>query len=167
VRLDPPVLAGASLSELGPSAREEIIRLCTAALAADCSSLFGFLSDSTHVLATVDGRLVGHACWTTRRLVPAGLPRLRTAWVDAVVVEPTLQGRGIGTAVMRRVAELTDDYDLRGLGTERLSFYARLGWLPWHGATPGVLHDPLDSLMVLPTARSASIDTTLPISPAE
>jgi aminoglycoside 2'-N-acetyltransferase I len=167
LRPDPPELASVPLAALSPGARASIIRLCTDALASDCSSLFGYLSDSTHVLATLDGRLVGHACWTTRRLVPADLPPLRTSWVDAVVVDPAHQNIGVGTSVMRRLAELTEDFDLRALGTEQIAFFARLGWERWRGPTRGVLHDPLDSLMILGTATSPRMNTALPISSAE
>ena len=167
MRPDPPELASLSLAALSPGTRASIVRLCTAALASDCSSLFGFLSDSTHVLATLDGRLIGHACWTTRRLVPADLPPLRTAWVDAVVVDPAHQNVSVGTCVMRRVAELTADYDLRALGTEQAAFFARLGWERWHGPTAGVLHDPLDSLMILGTETFPRLDTGMPISGAD
>jgi GNAT superfamily N-acetyltransferase len=167
VRPDRPELASVPLASLSPATRASIVSLCTDALGADCSSLFGFLSDSTHVLATLDGRLVGHACWTTRRLMPAGLPPLRTAWVDAVVVDPAHQNAGVGTAVMLKVAELTEDFDLRALGTEQMAFFARLGWEQWRGPTPGVLHDPLDTLMILGTVTSPRLDTALAVSSAE
>jgi GNAT superfamily N-acetyltransferase len=161
---DQPALAVVPLAALGPARKTAIIRLCTDALAVDCGSLFDYLSASTHVLANLDGQLVGHACWTTRRLQPANLLPLRTAWVDAVSVAPPQQGRGFGSLVMRRLADLTADFELRALGTERMTFFARLGWESWHGATTGVLYDPLDSLMVLPTATSPQLDRTVPIS---
>ena len=167
MRPDQLELASVPLAALGPPTRASIVGLCTDALDHDCSSLFGYLSNSTHVLATLNGRLVGHACWTTRQLVPDGGPPLRTAWVDAVVVDPAHQNVGVGTSVMRRLAELTADYDLRALGTEQAAFFARLGWERWHGPTAGVLHDPLDSLMILGTETSPRLDTGMPISSAD
>jgi GNAT superfamily N-acetyltransferase len=164
---DRPALSVVALDAISPATRAAIVRLCTAALGVDCGPLFGYLSDSTHVLAELDGRLIGHACWTTRRLVPAGLPPLRTAWADAVVVGPAHQKAGVGTAVVCRLAELTEDFELRALGTEQIAFFARLGWERWQGPTSGVLHDPLDSLMTLRTATTPRMATTLPISSAE
>ena len=159
-----PVLAVVPLASLGPAGKAEIVGLCTDALGADCGSLFDYLKASTHVVANLDGRLVAHACWTTRRLRQAGMPPLRTAWVDAVSVAPPHQNRGLGTLVLRRLADMTADFELRGLGTERVGYFARLGWEPWVGPTAGVLHDPLDSLMILRTATSPQFDTTVPIS---
>jgi aminoglycoside 2'-N-acetyltransferase I len=158
------VLAVVPLASLGPARKAEIVRLCSDAVGADCGSLFDYLTASTHVLASVDGRLVGHACWTSRQLQPAGLPPLRTAWVDAVSVAPTHQRRAIGTLVMRRLADETADFELRALGTEQVAYFARLGWEAWKGPTRGVHHDPLDSLMILRTATSPQLDRTVAIS---
>jgi aminoglycoside 2'-N-acetyltransferase I len=107
---------------------------------------------------------VGHACWTTRRLRPEGCPPIRTAWVDAVTIAPAYQRQGIGTAVMRRLAEETGGFQLRALGTEQMTFFERLGWERWHGPTEGVLHDPLDCLMVRPTVTTPALDTSGPIA---
>ena len=159
-----PAVSVVSLADLGPAGEAAIVRLCSEALGTDCGSLFGFLSASTHVLANLDGLLVGHACWTTRQLKPSGVPALRTAWVDAVTVAPAHQRRGVGSMVMRRVEELTADFELRALGTERMSFFEQLGWRRWHGPTVHVLHDPLDTLMILRTASSPELDLTEQIS---
>jgi GNAT superfamily N-acetyltransferase len=158
------LLAVVPLASLGAAKQAAVVRLCSDALGADCGSLFDYLTASTHVLATLDGRLVGHACWTSRQLQPAGLSPLRTAWVDAVSVAPTHQRRGIGTLVMRRLADETADFDLRALGTEQMAYFARLGWETWDGPTRGVLHDPLDSLMILRTATSPQLQRTVAIS---
>jgi GNAT superfamily N-acetyltransferase len=154
------------LAELGPQRREPIVALCSAALGTDCSTLFGFLFDAVHVLAHEDGRLIGHACWTQRWLtVPTG-ERLRTAWVDAVVVAPELQGRGIGSQVMSRVNAEIAGFDIGGLGTERIAFYERLGWERWLGETDQVLHDPLDTLMILRTSTTPGLDIRARITAA-
>jgi GNAT superfamily N-acetyltransferase len=159
-----PALSVVPLADLGPAGEAAIVRLCSEALATDCGSLFGFLSASTHVLADLDGLLVGHACWTMRQLQPSGVRPLRTAWVDAVTVAPAHQRRGIGRLVMRRLAALTADVELRALGTERMSFFEQLGWERWQGPTVRVLHDPLDTLMILRTASSPELDLTQRIS---
>jgi hypothetical protein len=48
-----------------------------------------------------------------------------------------------------------------------MPFFERLGWERWHGPTVGVLHDPLDTLMVLRTATTPSVDTASPITAAD
>jgi GNAT superfamily N-acetyltransferase len=159
-----PELTVVPVAELEVAGKSAIVHLCTEALGPGGRFLFEYLSASTHVLAHIDGRLVGHACWTLRRLQPEGLPALRTAWVDAVCTSPPLQNGGIGTLVMRRVADLVAHHELAGLGTERVSFYERLGWELWHGPTEGVLHDPLDSLMIRRTAATPQIDTRAAIT---
>ena len=163
-RRDQVVLAVVPLGSLGPVRKAAIVRVCSDALGADCGSLFDYLTASTHVLAALDGRLVGHACWSSRQLQPVGLPPLRTAWVDAVSVGPTHQRRGIGSLVMRRLADETADFELRALGTGQIAYFARLGWEAWEGLTTGVHHDPLDSLMILRTATSPHLDRAAPIS---
>ena len=67
---------------------------------------------------------------------------------------------------MRRLADETADFELRGLGTERMTFFERLGWERWHGSTEGVLHDPLDSLMILRTTATPPLDTAASITTA-
>src|SRR5579864_3230979 len=86
---------------LEPSVKAAIVDVCTRAFAEDFSSLFDLVEDAQHVLANQEGRLVGHACWTTRWLQPEGCPPLRTAYVDAVAVDPACQGRGLGSAMLR------------------------------------------------------------------
>jgi GNAT superfamily N-acetyltransferase len=164
VRPNPLELATVSLADLDSAATTSIVELCSDALQVDCGPLFGYLSSSTHLMATREGQLVGHACWTVRQLVPERTRPLRTAWVDAVVVAPAEQGQGIGTAVMRSLADRTSDFELRALGTERLGFFAGLGWERWLGPCPGVLHDAADSLMVLRTALSPRLDPAARIS---
>jgi aminoglycoside 2'-N-acetyltransferase I len=146
------------LEALSPARRSAIVAVCGDALRTDCAQLFDYLSRSTHVIATIDGRLVGHACWTSRQLAPGGLAPLRTAWVDAMVVAPDRQRLGVGTSVMRLLAERTEDFELRGLGTEQMGFFERIGWERWRGPTPGVHHDPLDSLMILRTTSTPALD---------
>lgn len=154
------------LDDLGVERRDAIVALCTASLQTDCGTLFGYLAGSIHVLARVDDRLVGHACWWPRWLQVRDSDRLRTAWVDAVVVAPDQQRRGIGSAVMTRLTDEIADFDLGGLGTERMAFFERLGWERWTGETDHVLHDPVDTLMILRTASTARIDTSAPIEAA-
>ena len=152
-------LSTVALPDLTAAQREAIVRLCTAAHGVDFGPLFDFLRDSTHVLARLGDEIVGHACWSARGVQPAGLPRLRAAFVDAVATAPEHQGRGIGSAVMRRLAEEVAAWDLGALGTERVWFYERLGWERWRGPLDGLPDDPSDVVMILRTPRTPPLDT--------
>lgn len=151
--------------ELTCSARDAIVALCTRAFDQDFANLFDFVSDSLHVLAYRDGTLIGHACWAARRLEPAGHAPLRTAYVDAVATDPAFQGRGVGSAVMERLMAEIQPYDLGGLSTPRVAFYARLGWERWRGPTAmrtddGLVATPDDTVMILRTPTTPPLDTT-------
>ncbi len=70
---------------------------------------------------------------TTRWVQPEGQSALTTAYVDAVATLPVYQLRGYASAVMRGLAEGIDDYEIACLQTDRVDFYARLGWEVWRG----------------------------------
>jgi aminoglycoside 2'-N-acetyltransferase I len=125
--------------DVGPALRSEIVRLCVAAhREQDFENLFTYLpGDGLHVLAADAEQVVGHAVVTTRWLQPGTLPPLRTAYVDAVATSPGHQGRGIGTAVMRYLADAVADFDLACLEADRPGFYERLGWQEWRGPLGG------------------------------
>ena len=126
------------ISALPESARQAVVRLCTAAHQHDFSSLFSFLPpDGLHVLGYMQAELVSHAVITTRWLQPELLPLLRTAYVDAVATAPACQGRGHGSAVMRHLAQVIPDYAIACLETDRVAFYTRLGWEEWRGLLAG------------------------------
>ena len=57
--------------------------------------------------------------------------------MDAVATDPAYQGKGIGSSVMRHLASVIQDYELACLETERVSFYAQLGWEEWRGPLAG------------------------------
>src|SRR5579872_3300794 len=157
VRPDGLRLAVVTLADLTTRQKEEIVALCSRAFAEeDFGTLFELVSGSTHILAWLERRLVGHALFGERRLQPEGLPELRTAYVDAVATDPELQGRGIGSAVMERLAASIRDFEFGGLSTERPSFYARLGWERWPGplavrGPDGIVETPDDIVMILRT----------------
>ena len=125
--------------DINEAERSTIIRLCTEAHHnTDFGQLFSFLPpDGLHVLAYDDGQLVGHAVVTTRWLQPDNLPVLKTAYVDAVATDPAHQGRGIGSSMMRHLASAIQGYELACPETERVSFYAQLGWEEWRGPLSG------------------------------
>lgn len=149
--------------DLDPAAKDEIVALCTRAFDEDFSSLFQFVQSCDHVLAHLNDRLVGHAVWSTRWLQPAGLAVLRTAYVDAVATDPDFGRRGIGSAVMQRLAYETRDYDLRGLSTGSPGFYSRLGWERWLGSTGArrdgeIVWTPDETVMILRTPHTPQFD---------
>lgn len=161
-RLEPD-LAVAPTQALSEAEKEAIVALCTHAFDEDFGGLFDLVDSSMHVLARLDGVLVGHACWATRWLQQAGHAPLRTAYVDAVAADPTRQGRGIGSAVILRLNDEIQDYELGGLSTDRVSFYERNRWERWRGPigirTPeGVAMTPADIVMILRTPLTPPLD---------
>lgn len=113
-----------------------------------------------------------HALVTTRWLQPEGLPLLKTAYVDAVATLPAYQGRGLGSAVMRRLAqEIEPEYLIACLETERRAFYERLGWEVWRGplagrSEQGLIPTPEQTgIMILRLSRTPALnlDATLTI----
>ena len=99
----------------------------------------------------------------TRALQPGELRPLRTAYVEAVATAPPHQGRGYGSAVMRRLAAAIGDYELGGLSTGRFSFYERLGWERWPGPLAirtqhGLLHTPGERVLILRLPRTPPLD---------
>ena len=164
--------------ELDEAARAAVVRLCIDAhQEEDFRNLFSYLSpDGLHVLAELGDELVGHAVVTTRWLQPLELPLLRTAYVDAVATSPAQQRQGIGSAVMTHLALAVGDYDVACLETERVSFYARLGWEEWRGPLAGRTDEGLiptpdqQGVMVLRLPRTPELDLdtllTIEVHPA-
>jgi aminoglycoside 2'-N-acetyltransferase I len=157
-------------SELDETARGEVVRLCIDAhQEPDFENLFTYLPpEGLHVLARSGDKLVGHAVVTNRWLQPERLPLLRTAYVDAVATSPTEQARGVGTAVMHRLAETIEgDFDIACLETESVSFYERLGWEEWRGPLAGRSDDGLiptpdqKGIMILRLPGTPELDLSL------
>ena len=132
------IATSARTEELNPGTRAAIIQVCrTAHQEDDFIHLFSYIpSGGIHVLAYREQELGSHAVVTTRWLQPEGLPLLRTAYVDAVATLPAYQGQGIGSTLMRHLATVISDFEIACLATERVSFYARLGWEVWRGGDP-------------------------------
>lgn len=133
------MLTSARTEDLNATMRESIVQLCVAAhQEADFHNLFTNIpSGGRHFLAFHAKTLVSHAVVTTRWLQPQGLPILKTAYVDAVATLPAFQGQGFGSAVMQHLAQNIADYAIACLETDRIDFYARLGWEVWRGALAG------------------------------
>ncbi len=126
--------------ELDANTRLAIVNLCVAAhQEEDFKNLFSYVSSGgLHFLGFEGEQLVSHAMVTTRWLQPEGQPLLKTAYVDAVATLPTAQGRGHGSALMRRLASRIDGaYVLGCLETERVGLFERVGWELWRGPLAG------------------------------
>lgn len=155
-------------SDLGQRRRDEIIAVCDEAFNLPFGALFDYVANSIHVLARIDGKLVGHACWAARQLEPGGVRPLRTAYVDAVATHPGYQGRGIGRLVMARLAHEIEGYELGGLSTDVPLFYEKLGWERWRGPTAmripeGLKNTTGETVMVLrlPNTPPLNVMTSL------
>src|SRR5262249_47876262 len=159
-------VTSARTEELNADTRAAIIHVCrTAHQEDDFIHLFSYIpSGGIHVLAYRDQELVSHAVATTRWLQPEGLPLLRTAYVDAVATLPAYQGQGIGSTVMRHLASVISEYEIACLETERVSFYAQVGWEAWRGPLAGrrgtqLLPTPdQKGIMILRLARTPPLD---------
>ena len=153
-----------------PSPRLQAIQdLCRRAYGEDLADYFAALTDGVHVLGFLDGILVSHAMWVTRGLQAGDGPLLHTAYVEMVATEPAYQGRGLGRAVMGRLAAEITAFDLGALCPAETSLYGHLGWIPWRGplyirTETGLLPTPEEAVMVLPTPRTPALDLELPLS---
>lgn len=79
------------------------------------------------------GVVIAHASVVPRRLWIGEHP-VTAGYVEAVAVQPDLQGQGLGSAVMEAIDALIRlRYELGVLGTGEDRFYARLGWERWGG----------------------------------
>src|SRR5687768_3728265 len=84
----------------------------------------------------MDGEVpVGHAA-VVSRLLHVGERPLRTGYVEGVATAPDRHGTGVGSAVMSAAADIVRaDHEMGALSTSRHTFYGRLGWERWLGAT--------------------------------
>lgn len=155
---------------LSPQRLEEITALCTRAYEEDFAPIMRTFTGAVHVLALSDDRVVSHALWVERRLEHHSCPLL-TAYVEAVATEPALQGRGLSSAVMRKVGEAIvaeGTYELAALSPSEPAFYERFGWRVWRGplfadAPAGREPTPDEEVMVLalPGAPAVNLDGDL------
>ena len=124
--------------EVGVSSRAELGQLWDSAFVDrfsthDAEHAFG----GVHVLVTVPELLVGHASAVPRQLTFGDGPWRTVAYVEAVAIAPSHQGKGFCRTVMTRLqAEIDRRWPVAMLSTGRATgFYERLGWEPWQGAS--------------------------------
>ena len=160
------VITSVHTEDLNADTRASIIQACIAAHQEDdFNHLFSYIPfGGLHFLAYQEQVLVSHAVVTTRWVQPEGHPILRTAYVDAVATLPAYQSQGIGSALMQHLALGISDYEIACLETERISFYARLGWQAWRGTLAGKKESELIptpdqvGIMVLTTPKTPPLD---------
>ncbi len=88
-----------------------------------------------HFFVQEEGDVVAHASVIERTIEIDGRP-FHTGYVEGVATAPATQGRGFGSMAMEAAANfIRSGYELGALGTGRHSFYERLGWERWRGAT--------------------------------
>lgn len=150
--------------------RQEIIALCDLAYEEDMGVIINQFIDPVHVLGYFKDRLVTHALWIERYLQSAGLPMLRTAYVEAVATHPEFQHRGFASRIMRKVVEQIQDFDIAGLAPFSVDYYAKLGWELWRGAMferkdgELVAAGPEDEVMIYRLPKTPELDLDAPIS---
>ena len=124
-----------------------------------------------HFILEESGMIVAHAAVVERELQVSG-HGLVTGYVEAMATRPDHQGRGYGSAVMRRVGEHIDrTFQLGALDTGSPRFYERLGWIVWRGPTfvrtdAGPVRTPEDdgNVLVRLTPTSPALDLAAAIS---
>lgn len=126
-----------------------------------------------HVLACEsDDRVVGHAGAVERRIKFGDKPWLTIGYVEAVAVDPLLQGTGVGRQLMQRLAvEMFRRWLVAMLSTGRAApFYEALGWERWRGisytrtAHGTVADDQHGGLMILRPDRSIVPDISVDVT---
>lgn len=124
-----------------------------------------------HFVAQAEGEIVAYSSVAERELEVDGLS-IRSGYVEAVATAVAFQGKGIGSLLMQEVnAYIRERFQLGALGTDRHSFYERLGWLTWKGQTwvrtgDGPRRSPEEDgyILVLPTPTSPELDLAAPIA---
>lgn len=154
---------------LGAVDRAEVLALCSHAFQCDYAPFLDTFTGATHVLASVDGRIVSHALWFTRWLQVADGPLLRTAYVEGVATAPAYEQRGLATAVMQTLQAQIVDFDIGGLSPAQHGLYERLGWKLWRGplsarTAEGMIATPEDEVMILRLPGTPPLDLDAPLS---
>ena len=150
--------------------RKSLIAFCTKAYEEDMEPLFNTFVNAPHVLGFYDGALVAHALWVTRHLQAGTNPLMKTAYVEAVATEQAYRNRGFATAIMKRLANEIQDFDVAALSPFSVAYYERLGWELWRGSLfirteNGLLPSPDDEeVMILRLPKTPDLDLRQPLS---
>jgi hypothetical protein len=155
--------------DLSQSEYREVVELCSQAFRRDYTPFLETFHGAVHLLGRFHGKLVSHALWVTRWLQYGDLPLLRTAYVEGVDTEISYRSRGFCSAIMRRLAEEVQDFDLAALSTSSITFYKRLDWLLWRGplfvrTESGPILIPHETAMVLCLPKTPDLDLEASLS---
>lgn len=132
--MNPPLrLAVVAAVDLAGPERSQIVRLCTDAFEVDYSPFLKSFGQCTHLLGFLGSELISHALWLPRPLSIAGTWLSNAAYIEAMATKEGYEGRGYGSAVMRRVHEEIRSYEIAALSTSVPEWYERLGWKRWRG----------------------------------
>ena len=157
-------------SSLSPSARRQVLDLCSEAYEEDFSEYLRLLGPGVHVLGWIDSILVSQAMWVTRWLQPGGRAALETAYVEAVATRAAYRRRGFASEILARLAVEIRAFDLGALSPTDAGFYQRLGWELWRGplfvrTNEGLESTPDESVMILRLPRTpADLDSSESLS---
>ena len=160
------VVNSESLSEAD---RNKIISLCNRAYEEDLEPLFNTFRTATHVLGYYGQSLVSHAMWVDRWLQAGNNQPMCTAYIEMVATEKIYRRRGLATAIMQRVADEIQDFDLAALSPFSVAYYERLDWQLWPGplfirTDSGVIPTPEEEVMILRLPRTPNLNINDPLS---
>ena len=124
----------ATTSTLPDRVRGQLRAFLDAAFEGDFSDHdFDHALGGTHVWSEAAQGLVAPASVVPRWLCTPRLS-LQTGYVEAVATRDDARRRGLGSAVMRAVADILEsDFEVGALSSSKHRFYAELGWASWTG----------------------------------
>ncbi len=164
--------------ELSAIDKQSIQDLCTRAYGEDVWCDYEYLNAAFHVVGRDEGVIVAHALWVNRSLSVNGCTPLMTAYVEYVATEPSFQGLGLASQLLRFLvdyiqkndvvrAELQQEqsYELAALAPEDSGFYERLGWELWQGdlyirENGQLISTPDDDVMIYRLTTTPTISVT-------
>ena len=107
--------------------------------------------------------------WVDRWLQADNNQPMRTAYIEMVATEKISRRRGLATAIMKRVADEIQDFDLATPSPFSVAYYERLDWQLWHGplfirTDSGIIPTPREEVMILRRPRTPNLNINDPLS---
>jgi aminoglycoside 2'-N-acetyltransferase I len=156
--------------DLSSDDQKAIFAFCSRAFEEELEALLSTFVSPTHVLGYQAGMIVSHALWVTRWLRADKGPLMRTAYVEAVATEKAFRRLGCAAAIMKRVEEEIQGYELGGLSPFSVAYYERLGWELWRGplyirTEKGLVPTPGDEkVMILRLPKTPALNVNVSLS---
>ena len=93
---------------------------------------YGYASHDVHVMARIEGRVVGHVGWA-RREIAVGAETVAIAGVGGVLISADARGTRLGSELMGRAEQSMRDrghlaFGYLGCREQVVPFYAACGW---------------------------------------